>query len=100
MEWILKSDKKRKLKPCPACGGDKVHFFEMDDMEDAWKIKCTNISCGLETGCFALKGKRAYELWQRMPRRCPVCMAATGCYDKRCGNCGRKLPWEPWKEEE
>ena len=44
--------------------------------------------------------ERYKEFRQRMPRRCPVCLAATGCCDERCGNCGRKLPWEPWKEEE
>ena len=99
MKWILKNDK-RKLKPCPACGSRNVHFYEIADMEGAWKVKCAEVDCGLETGAFAQKGKRAYVLWQRIPRRCPFCLAATGFYSHRCGNCGRKLPWEPWKEVE
>ena len=90
---------KANLRPCPACGESKVFFYELT-CNEVRGIACGNISCGLSTGAFALNGKHAIELWNRMPRRCPVCLAATSCYDTSCRNCGRMLPWMKDKCEE
>lgn len=91
---------KENLRPCPACGNTKVIMYELDGWNGIMGVKCSDLSCGLSTGAFALNGKRAIELWNSMPRRCPVCLAATNCYDTSCRNCGRMLPWMKDKCEE
>lgn len=92
MEW-KRIKTKKKIKPCPCCGNEDVFLFEPDDWKGTAKVRCTNISCGLETGLFACEGKRAIDIWNRMPRRCPICATPTSCYDIACPNCKIAIPW-------
>ena len=61
------------LRPCPACGSKNVKLeAPFEDVPQLKRVRCTDISCGLTTGTFALEGKHGVELWNNMLRRTDI----------------------------
>ena len=91
MEWEIQKNSEVHLKRCPACGNENVWLYLDKETGKIGKVRCSNISCGLETGAFALKGMHAIELWNDMPRRCPRCFYPVRSSAKKCINCHGRI---------